>query len=176
MDIFPEVHTNRLKLRRIQVEDIPSLLKYANNKKISDHIVNMPHPYQEPEAVFRISYVVQGFKSKVRYVFAITLKEQDELIGEVSLHLENSSDAQLGYWVGEPFWNKGIGTEAVEAILKFGFEKLNLHLIQATCHIENKASAKILLHNGMAQRGATGHLIHFLLKRQDYEGRQTAQS
>ncbi len=64
MEFFPELNTKRLKLRKIQVEDIPSLVKYANNKKISDHILNIPYPYQEPDAVFRISYIVQGFKNK----------------------------------------------------------------------------------------------------------------
>lgn len=54
MEIFPELTTNRLKLRKIQVDDVSSLVKYANNKKISDSVLNIPYPYQEPDAVFRI--------------------------------------------------------------------------------------------------------------------------
>ena len=45
MEVFPELHTPRLKLRKIQIEDIDALVKYANNKKISDHVVNIPYPY-----------------------------------------------------------------------------------------------------------------------------------
>jgi RimJ/RimL family protein N-acetyltransferase len=170
MNIFPELNTNRLKLRRIQAEDIPSLVKYANNKKIADNVLNIPHPYQEPDAVFRISYVVQGFKNKARYVFAVILKEREELIGEASLHLDNTNNiAELGYWVGEPFWNKGIATEAVKAVLKFGFEKLGLTIIFATCHEENKASGTVLLNNGMLKKSITGHVIEYSLKKQEYE-------
>lgn len=120
MEQFPVLYTNRLVLRKILVEDVPALLKYANNRNISDWIVNIPYPYEEPNAVFRISYAVQGFKSKQRYVFAIILKSQGELIGEISLHLWGSKvEAELGYWVGEPFWNQGIATEAIEAVLRF---------------------------------------------------------
>lgn len=163
MEAFPELYTDRLKLRKITVEDVPALVKYANNKKIAANILNMPHPYQEPDAVFRISYVVQGFKSKARYVFAIIF--QEELIGEVSLHLDQQKSlAQLGYWVGEPFWGKGIATEATQAALKFGFEKLNLAMIFAECHITNIASEKVLLKNGMKKNGTSGSVVQYVLK------------
>lgn len=167
MESFPELRTDRLKLRRIQVEDIPYLLKYASNKKISDYILNSPYPYQEPDAVFRISYVLQGFKNKLRYVFAITLN--NEFIGEISLHLDNSKVAQLGYWVAEPFWNKGIATETTAAILKFGFEELQLDKIYATCHEENAASLKVVEHNGMKPGNPNGGVVQYQLTNADYQ-------
>lgn len=170
MEAFPELYSQRLRLRRIQTEDIPSLVKYANNRKISDQIINIPFPYQEMDAIMRLSYVVQGFKSKTRFVFAITLKEGTELIGEISLHLENDKTiSQLGYWVGEPFWNQGIGSEAVATIIKFGFEKLNLLLIYATCHAENSASEKVLLKNGMTEHSIQGNVIQYRLTREKFE-------
>ena len=169
MDAFPELNTPRLTLRKIQVEDIDALVQYANNRNISDHILNIPYPYQEPNAVFRISYVVQGFKNKTRYVFALVLKARAELIGEISLHLDNDkSKAELGYWVGEPFWGKGIATEAAGAILQFGFEKLGLPLIYATCHAENNASAKVLLKNGVTQHNVNGNVILYWITKQEY--------
>lgn len=97
MSIFPELHTGRLKLRKIRPDDLPSLLKYCNNKKISDQILNIPYPYREEDAVFRMNFVLQGFKNKERYVFAITLKPSDELIGEIGLHLDKGNNsAQFG--------------------------------------------------------------------------------
>ena len=71
VDIFPELSTNRLKLRKITVDDIPSLVKYTNNKKIAGRVLNIPNPYQEANAVFRISYVHQGFKNRIRYVLPL---------------------------------------------------------------------------------------------------------
>ena len=96
---------------------------------------------------------IKALKNKTPYVFAIIYKESEELIEEISLHLDNFKNiAQLAYWIGEPFWNKGITTEAAAAILKFGLEKLNLDIIYAECHAENKVSEKVLLNNGMIKR------------------------
>lgn len=175
MDYFPVLHTPRLALRKIQVEDIDALILYANNRKISDQVINIPYPYQEPNAVFRISYVVQGFKNKTRYVFAIVLKERAELIGEISLHLdEDKNSAQLGYWVGEPFWNLGIGTEASRAILQFGFEKLQLRFIHATCHVDNKASERVLLKNGLSEHNENGKVKRYVITQGEYETWKTS--
>lgn len=92
----------------------------------------------------------QGFKNKERYVFAITFKNSDELIGEIGLHLDKSNDsAQFGYWIAEPFWGKGAASEATAAILKFGFIDLHLNKIYATHYPENPASGKVMLKNKM---------------------------
>ncbi|MEO5644271.1 MAG: GNAT family N-acetyltransferase [Bacteroidia bacterium] len=150
MKTFPELNTERLTLRKIRIDDIPSLLRYVNNRAISDQIFNIPYPYHEEDAIFRMNFVYQGFKNKERYVFAITLKDNDELIGEIGLHLDKENNcAQFGYWIGEPFWNKGIATEAAAAILKFGFEKLELNKIYATHYPDNEASGKVMINNKM---------------------------
>lgn len=170
MDSFPELNTNRLKLRKLTIEDVPSLVKYANNKKVSDNILNMVHPYQEPDAVFRISYVFNGFKNKTRYVFAIVLKERNELIGEISLHLNNTGNmAELGYWIGEPFWGKGFATEAARAVLQFGFSRLALDCIYATCNAENEGSWAVLLNNGMIKDKTNGSILQYSMTKQEYE-------
>ncbi len=166
MERFPELPTTRLKLRQIQADDIPSLIKYVNNKKIADQILNIPHPYGEPDAVFRIGYVAQGFKAKTRVVFAMIWKETGELIGEISLNYRDAKGvAELGYWVGEPFWNQGVATEAIAAVLDFGFEKLGLHTVFATCYPANKASQKVLTKNGMAEEGSNGNVLQYILRK-----------
>lgn len=168
MDSFPEINTSRLKLRKLTPDDIPSLVKYAGNKKISDEVLNIPYPYQEFDAIFRISYVVQGFKNKTHYAFAITLKETNELIGEISLHLDDERrNAELGYWIGEPFWNQGIATEASIAVIKFGFEIPGLQKIYASCHMENKASVKVLLKNGMILQQVNGSVEVYSVQKKE---------
>ncbi len=169
MDRFPTLYSARLILRKIQIEDVPSLVKYANNKTISDHIVNIPYPYREPDAAFRIRFVVDGFKKKTHYAFAIILNETGEMIGEVSLHFQDKHQphAQLGYWVGEPFWNKGIATEAARAVLDFGFNQLNLDLIFADCHPTNTASESVMLKLGMVKHRTDSKLLLYKLTKEE---------
>ena len=145
MDTFPRLYTERLILRKIEVEDFSSLVSYANNQKISDRIINIPFPFREPDAAFRMSYIVQGFKKGIRYVFAIIDKSKSVLIGEISLNLDASKKkAELGYWLGEPFWGHGIMTEALGAVLGFGFGKLDLDWIFASTSDNNIGSIKVL--------------------------------
>jgi ribosomal-protein-alanine N-acetyltransferase len=60
----PVIMTDRLLLRKLEYEDLPALIKYADNQKVADKIVNIPHPFREPDAAFRLSYVLQGWKKK----------------------------------------------------------------------------------------------------------------
>src|ERR1700741_1538158 len=141
MDQLPEIITDNLILRRLEIRDLPCLVKYANNKKISIQVFNIPFPYTEADAINRMSVVLQGLQNKDRYIFAITLKGNPEVIGEIGLHLDKKHNhAQCGYWIAEPFWGKGIATEATTAALKFGFETLNLHKIYATHFTDNPNS------------------------------------
>ena len=162
---FPQLFTDRLHLRKIHIDDIPLLVKYANNRKVSDHILNIPYPYQEPDAVFRIGYVNEGFKTSSRYIFAIILKETEEFIGEISLHLDKKRMAQLAYWIGESFWKNGFVTEAIKAIVIFGFETLDLDLIFATCDEKNIASIRVLEKNGFQKKGSAGSILQFAVER-----------
>ena len=168
MYVFPQLHTQRLHLRKIQVEDFPALVKYADNKKISDHIVNLPYPFREPDAAFRMAYVARGFKNKTHYSFAIILKEDQEFIGEISIHLTGKQGGQLGYWVAEPRWNQGIATEALGAVLSFGFEKLRLTKMEASHYLGNDASGKVLVKNGLQQIETTGHLVQYTINQQAF--------
>ncbi len=171
MLVFPLLLTPRLKLQKIEIDDIPALLKYGNNEKIAKYVLNIPYPYREPDAVFRISYVVRGFNDKSRFVFAIILKESNELIGEISLHIHNGKKtSELGYWLGEPYWNKGLVSEAIEAVVKFGFEKLDLDLIYGECHVENIASQKVLKNTRFSPSPIKGNVVLYSMKREEYEG------
>ena len=150
MKQFPELHTAQLRLRMANHGDIPALVKYCHNQKISDQIINIPYPYTEQDARERLEFINKGFADNNRYVFAITLQSHHELIGEIGIHLDTTNNhAQMGYWVAEPFWGRGIATEAVGAILLFGFRELGLHKIYATHYPDNKTSGNVMVRNGM---------------------------
>ena len=170
MEQLPTLYTKRLRLRQMRHEDIPFLVKYANNKKIADQIVNIPFPYREFDAAMRLPTILRGFKQKTHFAFAVTLKETDHLIGEISLLQMDKTQkhAQLAYWIGEPYWNQGIITEAIPAILKFGFEMLDRDLIYADCFESNPASARVLQKNGMQYHTRNGNILLFRITKEEF--------
>lgn len=154
MDEFPELVTKRLKLNQLSWKDTPTIVEYAGNKKIADYTLNIPHPYQEEDAIFWINAANQGFKKKIQYTFAIRLKEEEKFIGGIGLKVNlRFNSAELGYWIAELFWNKGYATEAVQTILKFAFEEANINKVVATHLTNNVASGKVMIKNRMIQEG-----------------------
>lgn len=154
MKKFPEIQTSRLILGKVSYHDIPKISEYAGNKKIAEMTLNIPHPYNENDAIFWINSINQGFDNQTQYSFGIRIKTSNEFIGGMGLKVNNRFNrAELGYWIAEPFWNKGYATEALKAILKFGFEVLHLNKIYATHLLENPASGKVMIKNGMIKEG-----------------------
>lgn len=163
---LPVLYTHRLLLRVLTGPDIPSLVRYVNNPNISCRILNFPYPYTEYHAIQRITQAHSGIADKTRYNLAIVFRdiEPEEVIGEVSLYIDKQQNiAQLAYWVAEPFWNQGIASEAVAAILRFGFEKLSLTSIFAECVSDNIASEKVMIRNHMVKQGQNNTIIKYLI-------------
>lgn len=154
MNKYPTLKTERLTLTNPKVSDIPNIIQYAGNIKVAKNTLNMPHPYFEKDAIFWLNMAHTGFQNRDKYIFGIRLKTTNELIGGMGLHLMIPYNrAELGYWIAEPFWNKGYASEAAGEVLKFGFKTLNLNKIFATHLIENPASGKVMLKNGMIKEG-----------------------
>ncbi len=151
---FPVLRSHRLILDQLQHADIPLIIAYAGSENLSRSTLNIPHPYQEKDAIFWIESAYEGFRNKTQYTFAIRLQSTGEFIGGIGLRVQERFDrAAMGYWVAEPFWNLGYVTEAVKAMLKFGFETLGLHKIYATHLLDNPASGKVMIKNGMIKEG-----------------------
>lgn len=180
MEKFPELKTERLILGKVTYKDIPKIIDYAGNKNVSDTTLNIPHPYEKDHALFWINSAEKGFEEGTQYTFAQRVRATDEFIGGIGLKIDPRFDrAVLGYWIAEEFWNKGYATEAVEAILKFGFFQLSLNKIYATHLVENTASGKVMIKNGMIKEGELKDhtkkgdqyrsLIQYRLTKEEYE-------
>lgn len=154
MKPFPILTTNRLILDQIKSTDIQDIVNYANNANITDNTRTMPHPYFEKDAIAWIDKASEGFNTGDLFMFAIRIKETAAFIGGIGLTLDiENNRAELGYWLAEPFWNKGYTTEAVQSIFKFGFKTLNLNKITAIYLTTNEASGKVMIKNGMIKEG-----------------------
>lgn len=117
--------------------------------------LNIPHPYDEQDARAWINLCKEGFRNEHQFSFRVALQATDEFIGAMGLTITQPHHrAELGYWIGEPFWGNGYATEAAGAVLKYGFEELQLHKIYATHLVENPASGRVMTKNGMINEGA----------------------
>ena len=111
----PNLNTDRLVLRRFKLSDVHELNKLAGNINVAKTTLNVPHPYSTEIAESWIHTHKSGWETKTNIVYAITLINDDQLIGAIGLHDLKLSEAELGYWVGEPYWDNGYCTEAAKA-------------------------------------------------------------
>jgi [ribosomal protein S5]-alanine N-acetyltransferase len=150
----PVLETERLILRRLELRDAPQVQKYAGSPEVEDTTLNIPHPYPNGAAEEFIQRTWENAAKGESYTFAITRKGVDELMGVIGMHLETKHDkAEIGYWLGKPHWGQGIMTEAVKAILRFGFKQVGLNRIYAAHFTRNPASGRVMQKAGMRYEG-----------------------
>lgn len=176
---FPTLKTPRLLLARLRWTDIPKIVEYAGVAEIAINTLSIPHPYCDEDAIFWLNMAYQGFRKGTSYVFGIRLRETDEFVGGMGIHIRGQGRAELGYWIAKPFWNKGMATEAARVIIRFGFEELKLHKLYAVYHTSNPASGRVMQKNGMIRegllldhykKGEVYHsVVHYRLLASEYE-------
>ena len=150
MQTFPILSTTRLILSQPTVADTEDVILQMNStSEISENTLTLPFPYHKQHADYWFQMAEFSFKKKEAFVFGIREKENLKLIGAVGLHLDvTNNKAEVGYWLGKSFWNNGYVSEALQAVLKFGFEELKLNKIYASHFHHNPASGKVLEKNG----------------------------
>lgn len=150
----PTLHTERLILRPFRLDDAPAVQRLAGDRAIASTTANIPHPYDDGLAEQWISTHAARYNAGECVNFAITLRESGELIGAIGLEINRDhARAELGYWVGVPYWNQGYCTEAARAVVRYGFAGLRLNRIHAIHFSRNPASGKVMQKIGMRHEG-----------------------
>jgi ribosomal-protein-alanine N-acetyltransferase len=160
----PVLDTQRLRLRPYRDDDAHALEPLVSLREIAATTLAIPHPYPRGGAADWLSRRSEEYRTGKAIHFAVTLREQGELIGSIGLHLKGPilpGIADLGYWIAPTHWNKGFGTEAVAAVLQWGFQFLQLHRIEAHHFANNPASGRLMQKNGMT---CEGHMRERVLK------------
>ncbi len=139
-------------VRDVCPEDASSIVVYADNPRVAANLRDIfPHPYHLEDA----ERFLQGVTEQApRTVFAIAT--ESEAIGVIGLTLGEDVHrftAELGYWLGEPFWGRGIMTDAVRAVVEHGFSELGLLRIYAEPYAGNLGSARVLEKAGFELEG-----------------------
>ena len=151
---YPRLATPRLVLRSFGPGDIDEIVRLAGDFAIADTTLMIPHPYSKTDAEQWLQTHAPRFEAGEQVHLAITERQTGELIGAVGLSITARFDrAELGYWVGKPYWGKGYCTEASKAVMDWGFSNLNLNRVYAVHMKRNPASGRVMQKLGMTREG-----------------------
>lgn len=140
------------KLRPWSISDLDSLVMYANNWNIAKNLTDkFPFPYCETSGRAFIEFAT---KDAPIHVFAIDINGQ--AVGSIGIHPQDDiyqKNAELGYWLAEPFWGKGVVSHAVKQSVDFAFDTSHIDRVFARPFGTNLASQKVLEKNGFVLEG-----------------------
>ena len=162
-DVFPvdmkslgtlRIDTERLTLRRFYEDDIELLYhNYGSDPLVNKYVSFAPCTTIEGTKLFVHRHMKMYQSNDDFYGWAIVLDGMP--IGSIGVYSvdHESESAEIGYSLGSKWWGMGYATEAVQAVIRFGFCEVGLHRLSATCHPENTASERVLEKCGMRFEG-----------------------
>ncbi len=127
----PSLQTARLRLRPFVADDASIVSQLAGTPDIALRTISIPLPYSLTAAKTWIAGLPHLYRTGAAVHFALSLLETKELIGSIALRQidEKNANAELEIWIGIPWQRRGYGSEALQEVLNFAFDKLNLHRI-----------------------------------------------
>ena len=130
------LETQRLRLRDFVESDWTGVHQYASDPKVVRYLIFSPNSEEDTKNFLQREISLQGEKPRQHFALAVTLKPQKQLIGICRISVQDTGNkiGSIGYCFTKEFWGQGYATEAVKAIVSFGFQELGLHRIFATCH------------------------------------------
>lgn len=163
----PTLVTARLRLRPLARSDSDQIVALAGERAVAEMTRLLPHPYLPEHAQQFLDTIEKQTAKGELPPWAVALAASDELIGVMGLRLVPADrSAELGYWLGRPFWGQGYATEAARAAVGHAFGKLHLNRVFATCMVKNPASRRVLEKIGLRPEGT---LRQHILKWDQFE-------
>jgi ribosomal-protein-alanine N-acetyltransferase len=152
---LPRIETARLILRDWAMEDVPALHEICNDQHVSRMTDDIPFPYPLEQARQFVADVIARNAAGTHCVFAVCLKEGGRLLGEMGLWAIEPTHkrADIGMVLHRDCRGPGYATEALSAVVDYGFRALGLHRIEGGCFPENEASARVMEKCGLRREG-----------------------
>jgi RimJ/RimL family protein N-acetyltransferase len=142
------IRTERLLLRAPALGDARAIAELAGDYEVASMTGTIPHPYSEDMAVDWIESLQEGEEG---VAFAVDLG--GALIGCVGYRATEKDHAEMGYWIGKPYWGMGYATEAARALILYAFEKEGFAYLTVGHFKENPASARVIAKLGFEPSG-----------------------
>jgi RimJ/RimL family protein N-acetyltransferase len=150
----PTLETDRLRLRPFRQSDAPDILRLVGDREVAATTLRIPHPYEEGMAEAWLAVQEEELEQGRGVHFAILRRSDEAFVGAIGLSLQSEhARAELGYWIGRPYWHQGYATEAAAAVIRYGFDVLGLNRILAHHMARNPASGRVMQKLGMQREG-----------------------
>lgn len=154
--VFAE--TERLVLRSLEESDLPRLAKLLDVWEVVRWLVVVPYPYTRQDAQDFYAEINDPHVEEMEQFFALSLKNDDKLIGGVGLHPpraidHDDGDLEIGYWLGVAYWGRGLITEAAKRVMEIGFSWPSTKALVSTTDPKNRASRRVLSKLGLRDLG-----------------------
>ncbi len=164
LDVFshlPTIRTERLILRTARMSDAQDLYEYSADPEVARHVLWTAHTSIHQTRNY-IRYLLRQYRNGQPSSYVITLKDTGKVIGTIGYMWVRPDDrsAEVGYSLHRGYWNRGIMTEALEAVLALGFLRLNLNRIEAQHETANPASGKVMQHVHMQHEGTLRQRVY----------------
>lgn len=150
----PELHTERLLLRKLTLNDVMDVYHYGAQPEVSVYCIWETHRSTEDATSFIRSAIVkyENFEPSDWVIYSKEDKKVIGAIGYVQFWPEHMR-CEVGYAISKHYWNKGYTTEALKALIKYNFELAMMHRIEARCIEENVGSYRVMEKAGMQFEG-----------------------
>jgi len=166
-------------MRPLEARDSSAIQDLAAAPEIAANTF-VPHPYPPEAASEFVQKGQESWRSGEAYVFGIIDKSSQRFAGCMGIHpAPEHNRAEVGYWIGLPFWGRGLATAALRLLLQFGFETLKLNRVEAGHFDYNPASGRVMQKAGMRREGLRRQyvlhheefkdLVWYAIVREDYE-------
>lgn len=151
---LPVLETRRLRLRPLCMRDERDMYRYASDPEVARHVLWDAHESpRQTRAALRSA--LRQYRNGSPSSFAVERRSDRRMIGTIGfmwINCEHRS-GEVGYSLARDCWNQGYATEALSAVLRFGFETLRLQRVEAMCEVDNPASARVMEKCGMTYEG-----------------------
>lgn len=151
---FPRIETERLILRKLSINDVDDIFEYASLPDVTTFLIWYPHQNKQDSDNF-IKFTLEQFQKEISFIWGIEVKEDKKIIGTIDLRNWNAGNkcGEVGYVIAPQYWNRGLASEAMKAVINFGFKILQLNRIESHCEGENIGSWKVMEKCGMQFEG-----------------------
>jgi ribosomal-protein-alanine N-acetyltransferase len=151
---MPNLETRRLHLRRFEERDVAGALAWANDEAVFRYSFSEPPRNMEEAGAF-LRYCFQEYESKGIGPWLVELRENGEQVGNCSFKSIDAANSsiEINYFFGSRHWGKGLGTEAIGAMLRFGFAVIGANRMEARSIADNAASQRVAQKAGMRFEG-----------------------